>query len=126
MYLDHVYLEIKSAASHISSTLRERFYLSLISLARSCCVLLVAPSFADETTYHSYVFERCCQQRNHQTKRLTTACTCVRAIPLIPIVMNGITCEKTFLSFQDVTLTYSKGTSPSRSSVGSTKCNHLY
>ena len=31
--------------------LRERFHLSLILLARSCCVLLVAPSFADETTY---------------------------------------------------------------------------
>ena len=54
-------------------------------ISRSFSRSLVAPSFADETTYHSYVFERCCQQRNHQTKRLTTACTCVRAIPIIPL-----------------------------------------
>ena len=66
--------------------LRERFHLSLILLARYCGVLLIAPSYADEeTTYHSYVFARCCQQGNHQIKKTTTACTCVRAIPLMPL-----------------------------------------
>ena len=57
MYLDHVHLEIRSAASHTSSTLRERFYLSLILLDRSCCVLLVAPSFADmySSSYSSLI-----------------------------------------------------------------------
>ena len=96
--MDHVYLEIKSAASHTSSTLRERFYHSLILLARSCCVLLVAPSFADEeTTYHSYVFERWCQQRNHQTKRLTTACIQARTYSV------EVKCRRTMMAASSIT-----------------------
>ena len=44
-----------------------------------------------------------------------------------PIFMQGIICEKTFRSFQHVILlTYSKTISPSRTSIGSTKCDHLY
>ena len=97
MYLDHVYSEIKSAASHTSSTMRERFYLSLILLARSCCVLLVAPSFADEITYHSYVIERCCQQRNHQTKRLTAACIQTRTYSV------EVKCRRTMMTASSIT-----------------------
>ena len=44
-----------------------------------------------------------------------------------PIFTQGTICEKTFHSFQDVILlTYSKATSPSRTSIGLTKCDHLY
>ena len=44
-----------------------------------------------------------------------------------PIFVQGIICEKTFRRFQDVMLlTYSKAIFPSRISIGSTKCDHLY
>ena len=43
------------------------------------------------------------------------------------IFMQGTICEKTFRSFQEVILlTYSETTSPCRTSIGSTKCDHLY
>ena len=44
-----------------------------------------------------------------------------------PIFMQGIICEKAFRSFQDVKiLTYSNTHCPSRTSIGSTKCHHLF
>ena len=42
------------------------------------------------------------------------------------ILYKELFCWSTFRSFQDVILTYSKGISPSRTSIGSTKCDHLY
>ena len=91
-----MYLEIKSAASHTSTTLRERFYLSLILLARSCCVLLVAPSFADETTYHSYVFERCRQQRTIKPKDWQWHARVWERYPLSPSSWTELLVKKHF------------------------------
>ena len=46
---------------------------------------------------------------------------------VLPHFNGGYFSEKTFRSFQDVILlTYSKVFSPSRTTIGSTKCDHLY
>ena len=43
-----------------------------------------------------------------------------------PFSSKELFVKKTFRSFEDVILTYSKWISPSRTSIGSTKCDHFY